>query len=122
MYTCIYIYIYPIYVCICRLYFHLIYDSILYIYAFLCVCIGVYLYLMAKRWELVLSLEKILFSKFIFYFCLFAISWASPAAHGGSQARGRIGAVATSLCQSHSNTGSQPCLRPTPQLTAMQDL
>ena len=36
-----------------------------------------------------------------------AISWAAPAAHGGSQARGPIGAVATGLCQSHSNAGSE---------------
>ena len=35
-----------------------------------------------------------------------AISWATPAAYGGSQARGLIGAVATSLRQSHSNVGS----------------
>ena len=33
---------------------------------------------------------------------LFAISWAAPAAYEGSQARGRIGAVATGLHQSHS--------------------
>ena len=33
--------------------------------------------------------------------CLFAISWAAPAAYGGSQARGLIGAVAASLRQSH---------------------
>ena len=45
-----------------------------------------------------------------FYFCLFAFSRAAPAAHGGSQARGLIGAVATSLCQSHSNAGSKPRL------------
>ena len=56
-----------------------------------------------------------------FYFCLFMISWAAPAAYGGSQARGQIGAVATGLRQSHSNAGSEPHLRPTPQLTAMQD-
>ena len=37
-------------------------------------------------------------------------------AHGDSQARGRIGAVAAGLRQSHSNSGSEPCLRPTPQL------
>ena len=64
------------------------------------------------------------------FFCLFvvvvvvvvvAISWAAPAAYGGSQARGRIGAVATGLHQSHSNAGSEPCLQPTPQLTAMPD-
>jgi len=42
-------------------------------------------------------------------------------AYGGSQARGRIGAVATGLRQSHSNTGSEPCLQPTPQLTATLD-
>ena len=34
---------------------------------------------------------------------------------------GRIGAVAASLCHSHSNTRTKPCLRPTPQLTAMPD-
>ena len=39
------------------------------------------------------------------YFCLFAISWAAPAAYGGSQARGLIGAAAASLCHSHSNLG-----------------
>ena len=50
-----------------------------------------------------------------------AISWAAPAVYGGSQARGPIGAVATGLCQSHSNAGSEPSLQPTPQLTATPD-
>ena len=61
---------------------------------------------------------------FFFFFCLFvvvAISWAAPAAYGGSQARGRIGAVATGLRQSHSNAGSEPRLQPTPQLRATPD-
>ena len=58
---------------------------------------------------------------FIFIFFLFAISWAAPAAYGGSQARGQIGAVATGLRQSHNSAGSEPCLQPTPQLTAMLD-
>ena len=58
---------------------------------------------------------------FFFFFCLFAISWAAPAAYGGSQARGRIGALATGLRQSHSNVGSEQHLQPTPQLTAMPD-
>jgi len=57
----------------------------------------------------------------LFYFGPFAISWAAPAAYGGSQARGRIGAVVTGLRQSHSNAGSEPRLRPTPQLTATPD-
>ena len=56
-----------------------------------------------------------------FFFCLFAISWATPVAYGGSQARVPIGAVATGLRQSHSNAGSKPRLQPTPQLTATPD-
>ena len=56
-----------------------------------------------------------------FSFCLFAISWAAPVAYGDSQARGRIGAVAAGLHQSHSNAGSKPRLRPTPQLMATPD-
>ena len=39
-----------------------------------------------------------------------AISWAALAAYGGSQTRGLIGAVAPSLRQSHSNSGSEPRL------------
>jgi len=58
------------------------------------------------------------FTLFFVLFCLFAISWAAPAAYGGSQARDLIGAIATGLRQSHSNTGSEPRLRPTPQLMA----
>ena len=44
-------------------------------------------------------------------------------AYGGSQVRGQTGAVATgqSLCQSHSNTGSELRLRLRPQLTATSD-
>ena len=44
------------------------------------------------------------------FFCLYAFSRAAPAAHGGSQARGLMGAVATGLHQSHSNARSEPCL------------
>ena len=50
---------------------------------------------------------------FIFYFfCIFAISWAAPAAYGGSQARGPLGAVAAGLHHSHrhSNARSEPRL------------
>ena len=58
--------------------------------------------------------------EFLFFlsFCLFK---AAPVAYGGSQARGLIGAVAAGLRQSHSNTRSKLCLRPTPQLTATLD-
>jgi len=40
------------------------------------------------------------------FFLFFVFSRATPSAYGGSQARGRIGAVVTGLCQSHSNAGS----------------
>ena len=56
---------------------------------------------------------------FYFIFCLFAISWAAPAAYGGSQARGQVGAIAAGLL--HRNMGSEPRLQPTPQLTATPD-
>ena len=49
---------------------------------------------------------------FFFVFCLFR---AAPAAYGGSQARGRIRAVAASLLQNYSNVRSEPHLWPTPQ-------
>ena len=42
-------------------------------------------------------------------------------AYGSSQDRGQIGAIAASLCHSHSKVGSKPCLQPTLQLTAMPD-
>ena len=42
-------------------------------------------------------------------------------AHGGSQARGPIGAVAASLRHSHGNARSELRLQPTLQLTAMPD-
>ena len=45
-------------------------------------------------------------------FCLFR---AVPVAYGGSQVGGPVGAVASSLHQSHSNLVSEPRLRPTPQ-------
>ena len=50
-----------------------------------------------------------------FFFGLFV------PAYGGSQARGPVGAVAAGLHHSHSNVGSEPRLRPTPQLMAMLD-
>ena len=61
------------------------------------------------------------FYLFVVVVVVVAISWAAPEAYGGSQARGRIGAAATSLRQSHSNAGSEPQLQPTPQLTATPD-
>ena len=65
--------------------------------------------------------ESLFIYLFIYLFSLFAFSRATPVAYGGSQARGIIGAVAASLCQSHSNAGSEPHLQPIPQLMATPD-
>ena len=51
--------------------------------------------------------------------CVF--SRAAPEAHGGSQAKGLTGAVATGLRQSHSNAGSKLHMRHTRQLKAILD-
>ena len=55
------------------------------------------------------------------FVCLFVCFRATSAACGGSQARGLIGPVASGLYHSHSNTRSEPCQQPTPQLMAMLD-
>ena len=53
---------------------------------------------------------------FILLFIYFSVFFrATSTAYGDSQARGLIGAVATSLRQSHSNAGSKPRLQPTPR-------
>ena len=56
--------------------------------------------------------------KIIYLFCHFR---AAPVAYGGSKARAQIASVAVGLHHSHSNLGSEPCLRPTPHLTATPD-
>ena len=58
----------------------------------------------------------------IFYLFIFQPFRAAPAAYGGSQARGPIRATTASVHHSHSNAGSEPSLRPIPQLTATPDL
>ena len=52
-------------------------------------------------------------------FCGGGLFRATPVACGGFQPRGRTGAVAAGLHQSHRNTGSEQHLGPTPWLTAM---
>ena len=66
------------------------------------------------------SCQHLVSSGFCLFVCL-PFPGPFPVAHGGSQAWGRIGAVATGLCQRHSNSGSELCLRLIPQLTATPD-
>ena len=54
-------------------------------------------------------------------FFVFVFLGPHTPTYGGSQAKGQIGAVVTGLQHSCSNTGSEPRLQPTPQLTAMSD-
>ena len=74
------------------------------------------------------------FMQTIFLHCLYSITWnirffffflvfLGPhlRTYGGSQPRGPLEAIAAGLHQSHSNLGSELCLRPIPQLMAMPD-
>ena len=71
-----------------------------------------------------MSFFKILIVIIIIFFLVFCVCLSprtAPAAYGAFQAKGLIGTVAASLHQSHTNTGSEPSLQPTPQLTATPD-
>ena len=65
-----------------------------------------------------LNSEYILQIWLFFFFSLFR---AAPAAYRSSQARGWITVTAASLHYSHSNSGSELHLQPTPQLMATPD-
>ena len=72
---------------------------------------------------ILLSLHFILFLfiyLFIYFVCV-CLFRAAPAAYGGSQTRGLIGAAAAGLRHSHSNARSEPSLKTTPQLMATLD-
>ena len=73
---------------------------------------------LAGHWRSGDATERVLNLGIFFFFWLFR---AAPMAYGGSQARGPIRAVAASHSHSHSHARSEPCLRPTSQLTAMPD-
>ena len=49
---------------------------------------------------------------------IFGLFRAAPTVYESSQATGQIRATAASLCHSHSNARSDPCLGPTLQLIA----
>ena len=64
---------------------------------------------------------QFLFGSLVRIFFFFSPSRAKCRTYGNSQARGQIRAIAACLCHSNSNARSEPCLRPTPQLTATLD-
>ena len=83
-----------------------------------------YIWILKNKWaRLFKSSRRIIVTSilllFFFYFLSSCLFRATPVAFGGSRTRGRIGATAASLRQSHSNGGSKLCLRPTPSLTVM---
>ena len=58
----------------------------------------------------------------LYFFFFFVFFRATPVAHGSSQARCQIRAVAARLYHSHGNVRSEPWLGPTPQLVERQIL
>ena len=66
-------------------------------------------------------LNKFLFIYLFIYFVFLPFLRAAPRHMEVSQVRGLIRAMATGLCQSHSNSESELHLRPTPQVPATPD-
>ena len=90
----------------------------------LCVCIFSCVHLQGLAWKKWQGRPgRPLFRHILFLYILFIyfVFRAAPAAYGGSQARGPIGAVATSLHHSHNSARSEQGLRSAPQLTALLD-
>ena len=59
-----------------------------------------------SEWKSGVSILRFLFFWVGFFVC-FLLFRAAPAAYGGSQARGQLGAVAADLRLSHSHVGSK---------------
>ena len=75
-------------------------------------------YLSETTWSVNYIFIPLLDSFLFLFFCFFR---SAPVAYGSSQARGWIRAAAAGLHHRHSNIGSEPHLRPTPQLRATLD-
>ena len=96
------------------------YYIILYYYLFVCFYLLFIINIFLLNILLFICLLHIYIHIYIFFGFL-PFSSANPTAYGSSQARGPIGAMAAGLYQSHSNTGSEPCLQTIPQLMEMPD-
>ena len=64
-------------------------------------------------WTVILFYHYYYYYYYYYYYFVFLSFRAAPTAYGGSQAMGPIRTAAASLHQSHSNSGSEPCLWPT---------
>ena len=71
--------------------------------------------------KICIFIHTIIIIGFYAFLCVYVFSRSAPVAYGGSQTRGLIEAVAVGLHHSHINAGSEPHLRPTPQLAATPD-
>ena len=71
-----------------------------------------------KQWE---PTVNFLPAHYCFLFVCLLFGAPNFMAYRNSQARGWVRAIAAGLCYSHSNVGSEPHLRPTPQVKAMLD-
>ena len=79
---------------------------------YICMCVMFYLCF-------VCNFHIYFFIYFLFFLSFLLFLWAAPATHGGSQARGLIGATAAGL--HHSNARSELPRQPTAQLAATPD-
>ena len=73
------------------------------------------------KWGRTVIKYRFFFNCLFIYLFIFAFFRTAPVAYRGSQARSPIRAVATGLHHSHSNTGFELHLQPTPQFTETLD-
>ena len=78
----------------------------------------VYLFEVLDEKRIMVAFIYLFVNIYLFIFVFLPFLGPLPLAHGSSQARGLIRAVAAGLRQSHRNAGSEPRLQTTPQLTA----
>ena len=97
-------------------------------YVYIYVCCQFHCEMHFSLWIMIKKLEKhetdqmlqsfAFLPSFLFFFAFFR---AALLAYESSQVGGQLRAAAAGLHHSHSNLGSKPHLRPTPQLTAILD-
>ena len=66
-------------------------------------------------------IQLYIYRQVCFFFFFFLLFRATSSAYRNSQAKGLIRATAAGLHHSHSNSTSEPHLKPTPQLMATLD-